>query len=64
VEQIADEFFFGDEVGTFAVELRDQEDFADIGFDGGGALAVEFECSHHLLTQWGHGMPPHKELNV
>jgi hypothetical protein len=64
VEQIADEFFFGDEVGPFAVELGDQGDFADVGFDGGGALAVELERGRHLLTQWGHGMPPHNELNV
>jgi hypothetical protein len=64
VEQVADELFFRDPVGTLAVELRDQEDFADVGFDGGGTLAVEFERGRHLLTQWSHGMPPHKELNV
>ena len=64
VEQIADEFVFGDEIGPFAVEVGEQGDFADIGFDGGGTLAVEFECSRHLLTQWGHGIPPHNELNV
>ena len=50
VEQIALQFFFGNQVGTLAIELRDQVDFADLGLDGRGTFAVQFQSGGHLLT--------------
>jgi hypothetical protein len=55
VKQIALQFFFGNQVGTLGIELRDQVDFADIGLDGRGTFAVQLQSGGHLLTQWGHG---------
>jgi len=54
VQEVVLEFRFGDHVGRFAVELRQQADLTDIGFLRTLALATALQCGNHVLTQWGH----------
>jgi hypothetical protein len=50
VEQIALQLRFRNQVGTLAIELREQVNFTDIGLDGRGTFAVQLESRGHLLT--------------
>jgi hypothetical protein len=43
---VADEFFFGNQIGTLAIELGDKVDFTNIGFHGGWTFAVQFESGN------------------
>jgi hypothetical protein len=52
------QFLFRDKARRFAVELSQQAYLTDIALLSALALATELERSNHLLTQWGHAMPP------
>jgi hypothetical protein len=58
VQEVVLKLGFGDEVGGFAKELREQADLTDIGFLSTFALATELKRGNHLLTQWGHETSP------
>ena len=58
VQEVVLRFRFSHAVGGCVVELREEADFADIGLLGALALATELKSCKHLLTQWGHEIPP------
>ena len=50
VQEVVLKLLFGDAVGGFVVELRQQPDFTDIAFLSPFAFATEMEGCNHLLT--------------
>jgi hypothetical protein len=64
VQEVVLEFRFGDAVWGFAIELREQTNFADIGCLSAFTLATELEGGDHLLTQRGHEISPFGSCGV
>jgi len=58
VEEVTLQLLFGDAVGGFVVELGQETDFTDIAFLSPFALATKLQSGKHVLTQWGHEIPP------
>jgi hypothetical protein len=58
VQEVVLQLLFGEQVRRFAIELRQQADFPDIGLLGALTLAAELKRSNHALTQWGHEVSP------
>jgi hypothetical protein len=58
VQEVGLKRLFGEQIWRFAVELSQQADFPDIGFLRPFAFATELKRRNHVLTQWGHEMPP------
>jgi len=49
VEEIFLQLRFGDEIGSFAIELREHTDHAGVGLLGGFSFPVQLQSGDHLL---------------
>jgi hypothetical protein len=58
VQAVALQLRFSQAVGGCVGELREEADFSDRGLLGALALATAWQCSNHVLTQWGHEISP------
>jgi hypothetical protein len=61
VEEILLEFGFRDEIGGFAIELREHTDHAGVGFLGRFSFPVKLQHREHALIPIVHKSSPSKK---